>query len=115
MPDPYSIELGAALSAVRQAAFLCRAVQATITPAVLDKKDDSPVTVADFGSQAVVCRVVGDAFPGDPIIAEEDSAALRLPENKTFLTSVSGHIRNLGIDTTEDQICRWIDRGGAAS
>ena len=55
MPD-YAVELQTALSAVRAATRLCRSVQATITPEVLDKKDNSPVTVADFGSQAVVCR-----------------------------------------------------------
>jgi 3'(2'), 5'-bisphosphate nucleotidase len=112
MPD-YSRELHTALSAVRDASFLCRAVQANITPEVLDKKDNSPVTVADFGSQAVVCRVVGDAFPTDPIIAEEDSAALRSTENAEFLSAVTGQIRKLGIEADEPQACRWIDRGGA--
>ena len=47
---------------------------------VLSKADRSPVTVADFGSQALICRALAEAFPDDPLIAEEDSAELRRPE-----------------------------------
>ncbi len=112
MPD-YSAELAVALDAVRHAAQLCRAVQATITPEVLDKKDNSPVTVADFGSQAVICHTLGDAFPNDPIIAEEDSAALRSAENSAFLAGVCDQVRQLGHKATSEEICHWIDRGGA--
>lgn len=111
----YAIELQTALSAVRAATQLCRAVQATITPEVLDKKDNSPVTVADFGSQAVICRVLGDVFPNDPIIAEEDSAALRLPENAAFLNGICHEVQRLGIDATAEQIYQWIDRGDAVN
>ncbi len=109
----FETELQVALNAVRQASRLCRTVQTTITSEVLDKRDQSPVTIADFGSQAVVCRAVGDLFPADPIIAEEDSAALRWPENAPFLAAVCDHVRNLGVDATTDDICNWIDRGGA--
>lgn len=114
MPD-FAIELQIALSAVRAATRLCRAVQATITPEVLDKKDNSPVTVADFGSQAVICRVLGDAFPNDPIIAEEDSAALRNTENAGFLNGICREVQRLGIEATAQQICKWIDRGDAVN
>lgn len=111
----YATELQAALSSVRQASSLCRAVQATITPEVLDKKDNSPVTVADFGSQAIVCRTLGNSFPSDPIIAEEDSSALRWPENAGFLATIGEHIRRLGIEATTDAVCSWIDRGVTTS
>ena len=109
----FATELHTALSAVRQASQLCRAVQATITSEVLDKRDQSPVTIADFGSQAVVCRSISDSFPNDPIIAEEDSAALRSPENAAFLTAVCDHVRRLGINAGTSDVCGWIDRGGA--
>ncbi len=109
----FETELQVALNAVQQACRLCRTVQTTITSEVLDKRDQSPVTIADFGSQAVVCRIVGDHFPADPIIAEEDSAALRWPENAPFLAAVCDHIRRLGIDANSEDVCSWIDRGGA--
>lgn len=111
----FTTELQAALVAVEQASKLCRTVQTTITPDVLDKRDQSPVTIADFGSQAVVCRCIHQAFPADPIIAEEDSAALRWPENTAFLAAVCDHVSRLGIEADTDDVCGWIDRGSAMS
>jgi len=70
-------ELDVAIEAVRQAAEVCRRVQAGITNDILEKKDRSPVTVADFASQAIICGRIHDAFAADAIIAEEDSAELR--------------------------------------
>ena len=113
MPE-FEMELKAALQAVAQASRLCRTVQTTITPEVLDKRDQSPVTIADFASQAVICRGIGDTFPQDPIIAEEDSAALRAPENTAFLEAVREHIRQLGIEQSTGDACAWIDRGSAS-
>lgn len=106
-------ELQTALAAVRDAAKICRSVQATITSEMLEKKDKSPVTIADFGSQAVVCRVVGDAFPQDTIIAEEDSAELQVLENQPFLHRVHEEVCRQCMEASHDEICRWIDRGGA--
>lgn len=110
---PYAAELRTALAAVREAGRLCRAVQAQIDPGVLQKQDRSPVTVADFGSQALVCRAVGKAFPEDPIIGEEDASALRDPDNATLLERVVGHVRDLRPKATSDGICTWIDQGAA--
>jgi len=106
-------ELNVALSAVRDAARICRSVQANITPETLEKKDKSPVTIADFGSQAVVCRIVGNAFPADPIIAEEDSSELRNEENAPFLHLIHDEICRQCVQASKDEVCRWIDRGGA--
>jgi 3'(2'), 5'-bisphosphate nucleotidase len=113
MSTPYARELEIALAAVREAGLLCRAVQAEIDPGVLEKSDRSPVTVADFGSQALVCRALGEAFPDDPIIGEEDASALRDPDNGALLERVLGHVRDLRPGTTPDQACAWIDRGSA--
>ena len=70
MHRDYEHELEVAICAVRAAAEICRSVQATITPEVLEKEDRSPVTIADFGSQALVCRALEQAFPDDPVIGE---------------------------------------------
>ena len=48
MNNPYQRERDVAVEAVRQAARICQNVQATITSEVLEKKDRSPVTIADF-------------------------------------------------------------------
>jgi 3'(2'), 5'-bisphosphate nucleotidase len=108
-------ELSIAQEAVRHAARVCRNVQASITPDALEKKDKSPVTVADFASQAVICRAIGDAFPNDPIIGEEDAAELRTPENAPFLDRIRVEVAGIGIRADVDEICGWIDRGGAST
>ncbi len=118
MTSSYKHEQEVAIDAVRLAARLCRAVAAELSPEVLAKKDKSPVTVADFGSQALICRALAEAFPEDPIIAEEDAAELRQPENAPILDQVLRHVRAVGVDTgdrlTADEVCRWIDRGGTS-
>src|SRR5580700_9698058 len=89
----YEREQEVAVRAVREAARLCRVVGREISPEVLAKKDKSPVTVADFGSQALICRALAEAFPDDPVIAEEDSVELRQPENAGLLDRVLRHVR----------------------
>jgi 3'(2'), 5'-bisphosphate nucleotidase len=110
-----------AIGAVREASRLCRAVAAEISPDVLAKKDKSPVTVADFGSQALICRALIDAFPDDPVVAEEDAAELRSTSNRAILDRVRQHVRTTRqsasddeADLPADQICDWIDHGGAS-
>ncbi len=106
-------ELDTALAAVREAGLLCRSVQGLIDPGTLEKEDKSPVTVADFGSQALICRALGEAFPEDPVIGEEDSADLRQAGHESTLEQVVGHVRVQRPEADTDEVCRWIDRGGA--
>jgi len=110
---PYEREQQVAIEAVREAAGLCRAVQAQIAPEVLQKKDRSPVTVADFGSQALVCRRLAEEFPADPVIGEEDADALREAENAGLRAQVLDQVRVLRPDAGEDALLHWIDHGGA--
>lgn len=105
-------ELEVALSAVRQASQVCAAIQAEITPDTLAKEDKSPVTVADYSSQALICRALQHAFRGDSVIAEEDAAELRKPEQAGFLNKILGHLADTGILATGDAVCGWIDLGG---
>jgi 3'-phosphoadenosine 5'-phosphosulfate (PAPS) 3'-phosphatase len=120
MSRRYEWEREVAVQAVREAARLCWAVAGEISPEVLAKKDKSPVTVADFGSQALIARTLLEVFPDDPIIAEEDSAELRLPENATILDQVLRHVRDVRAAGASDmapdgeEVCRWIDRGGTS-
>lgn len=108
----YSYELQAGIAAVRQAARLCQTVQRSITADALEKKDKSPVTIADFGSQAIVCKAIGEAFPDDPIVGEEDSAELKEPGNEAFLTRIVEELSAVGLNGSPEDACRWIDRGG---
>ena len=106
-------ELNTAVAAVREAGQLCRTVQSLIDPGMLQKKDKSPVTVADFGSQALVCRTLGEVFPQDPVIGEEDSADLRQPGNEATMARVVTHVQDQRPTADHDTVCNWIDRGGA--
>lgn len=112
MAGQWERELQAGLDAVRKAAEVCRRVQSEITPDVLAKKDQSPVTVADFASQAIVCRSLEAAFPGDPVIGEEGAEELRQPDGAGFLDQVVRQLAAVGVASTGADVCRWIDRGG---
>lgn len=109
--SPFSDELQVALAAVRQATIACRSVQDGITTDSLAKKDKSPVTVADFASQAVICKALMDAFPDDPVIGEEGSADLRDEKGAPFLDQIVAECRNAGCEGSAEEICDWIDRG----
>jgi len=105
----------AALSAVRKAAVVCRGVQAKLVDAsTLEKKDKSPVTVADFASQAVVCSVLQEYFPDDGVVGEEDSEALRSDANSGLRGEVVAQAAiGLGRGVSEGQVLDYIDRGTA--
>ena len=113
MSLPHSNELDTALMAAREAAALCRAVRAGVDPGTLDKKDTSPVTVADYGSQALVCRALKAAYPDDPVVGEEDAADLRKPENSAILAAVVEHLKPYWPDVDADSALAMIDHGGA--
>lgn len=78
----YEKELETALTAVANASRLCRRARSTlVNRETLEKNDRSPVTIADFGSQALINAALMAAFPRDAIVAEEDSAALGKDES----------------------------------
>src|SRR5262245_8760751 len=107
-------ELRAAIDAVRAACRACRAVQERMVGAALEKRDKSPVTVADFASQAIVCRSLARELPGDPIVAEEASEELRRESNKRLRDAVVEHVRaEIGAAASTEEVLAWIDRGGA--
>jgi len=111
----YQLELKAGIEAVRAAANVCRAVQANlITADTLEKKDKSPVTVADFAAQAIVCAHLLKALPNDLMVGEEDSAELRADEEASLRASVVQHVaEQVGSEADEAQVLAWIDHGSA--
>jgi 3'(2'), 5'-bisphosphate nucleotidase len=72
------------------------------------------VTVADFGSQALVCRRIEQAFFDDPIIGEEDATSLTEPENAKLLERLVEHVGRVLPGAGADEIRAWIDRGGSS-
>ncbi len=106
----YEHQLRAAVAAVRAAADVCRKVQINlVTGEAMQKRDKSPVTVADFASQAIVCRMLRDTFPDVPVVGEEDSGELRADTDEALtLRAAIAHHSGLSVDRALDA----IDRGG---
>jgi 3'(2'), 5'-bisphosphate nucleotidase len=89
-------------------------VQQQLLGSVLEKADRSPVTVADFASQALICRTLQRAFPADAVVGEESAAELREEHNRALCDKVLAQIRPSFPEATPELVCSWIDLGGGA-
>lgn len=117
----YAKELEAACVAVRLASKLCRTVQRQLSDAEkVDKQDDSPVTVADYGAQVLVAWALQRADLGSTLsmVAEEDSASLRDPAGEGMLRRITALVNNAVVEAggeplTGDDVLRLIDLGAS--
>jgi 3'(2'), 5'-bisphosphate nucleotidase len=108
----YSREKTIAIQAVAEATQLCLHIQRDLVEtASLEKHDRSPVTIADFGSQALICRRLVKTFPHDAIVGEEDSIDLRRPEAAQHLRLVTEYVQRFHADANNEAVCQWIDKG----
>lgn len=106
----YGRELLTIVSAMVKAAEVCRSIQGKIGAGMLEKRDRSPVTVADYCSQAMICRALAEAFPSDPIVAEEDTTDLRTEEHRPVLERMHTELPELSIE----EILGHIDLGNGS-
>ncbi|MEM8874325.1 MAG: inositol monophosphatase family protein [Planctomycetota bacterium] len=98
--------LQAAEAAVRKAADVCQRVRAEmVTPESIEKKDRSPVTVADLASQAIVIEALEPL--GIPVVGEESADALRED------AAVRAKVCELA-GASEADVMRRLDAGGHA-
>ena len=113
MNSELASEKQVAIHAVLESIPLCQQVETDMEKEDTVKKEDgSPVTVADFATQAFICQVLGEAFPEDPIVAEEDSQELR--ENSQLMQRVTGYVNSFTKGALSTQaVCDLIDRGRA--
>ncbi|KAG7539119.1 Inositol monophosphatase-like [Arabidopsis suecica] len=118
----YEKELDAAKKAASLAARLCQKVQkALLQSDVQSKSDKSPVTVADYGSQAVVSLVLEKELSSEPfsLVAEEDSGDLRKDGSKDTLERITKLVNDTlateesfgGSTLSTDDLLRAIDCG----
>ena len=65
-----SLERTIGINAVLKASKLCQSVFLSIQKdqMSISKLDKSPVTIADFGAQAVVNYLISSSFPNDKIV-----------------------------------------------
>ncbi|WJX52755.1 Ca(2+)-binding ATP:ADP antiporter sal1 [Trifolium repens] len=118
----YDKELAAAKKAATLAARLCQKVQkALLQSDVHSKSDKSPVTVADYGSQALVSLMLQRELPSEPfsLVAEEDSGDLRKESGQDTLKRITELVndtlaneRSHSFSTlTTDDVLKAIDNG----
>jgi len=106
-------EIRFALKAARQAAMLVKDIQAEMVSDSLTKGDRSPVTVADFASQALVSHLLQSTFPFDPLVGEEDSSSLQKPDNQTTLGTITEFVQTRIQKASKKDVTDWIDYGSA--
>ena len=112
----YEKEVDVALNAIEAAAGITSHVQKNRQILVYEKSDISPVTVADFASQAVICRAIGTVFPEDTVMAEENSSEIAgepgfAGQIASMMTAATGE------EIPARDILKWVDfrgRQGAA-
>jgi len=101
-------------AAVRDAVKLCRRVQEHYLIANTKSAGDhkEPVTIADYGSQAIICRALMRHFPDDGVVSEESG--------EQFLQLVSAEQRSqvlalledaLGSALSERDLVDWLEHG----
>jgi HAL2 family 3'(2'),5'-bisphosphate nucleotidase len=95
--------------AVRLAAVLCREVQRYhFTES--RKVDDEPVTIADYGSQAIVLQAIHKHFPDDAVMAEESGRQfmdLCTPDQRERIAKLVSGV--LGRSVYETDLAKWLD------
>ncbi|XP_060674979.1 putative PAP-specific phosphatase, mitochondrial isoform X2 [Ziziphus jujuba] len=113
----YFRELQAAVDVVERACRLCLDVKSSLSAKsdgrIVEKNDQTPVTVADFGVQALVSLELGKLFPSIPLVAEEDSAFVRSNNLvEPVVNAVTGCLSSIDKSRTEADVLEAIDRGG---
>jgi 3'(2'), 5'-bisphosphate nucleotidase len=105
-------EREAGIEAVLKACRLCRDLQSAESYGdALGKRDGSPVTIADFGVQALVSLCLKASFPEDPLVAEEETCLLERRENVWMKSAVAWQVRRIFPDLSDRDIFNAIQRG----
>lgn len=111
MLDIQDVETAFAVRVVREAMRLASQVQSGMAMRGLTKSDLSPVTVADFGVQALIARALREAFPEAVLVGEESARDLEAPEAQPMLDLVVEFVGRFTPGATADSVCQWIDEG----
>lgn len=105
-----SPEVVTAIQAAIKASALCQRIRMDLVggESIL-KSDRSPVSIADYGSQAIICKLIRERFPNDAIVAEEDSKELRRPDHSKILEQVTTYVNAFVPTSSSKEVCSWID------
>lgn len=114
MPD-HAQRCQAAIDAVRLAAAVCKQVQQSLDQVrAITKDDKSPVTVADFASQAIIAKALRDNLDERLLlVGEESSTFLRDDDHAPHLQATLAAVQTVWPDATQDDLLAAIDLGAA--
>jgi 3'(2'), 5'-bisphosphate nucleotidase len=106
----YRKEKEIARSAIVAAMEITRRIQNGFSRGdTLTKADRSPVTIADFAVQAIVCKILNERLGPVAIVGEEDSEALKKSENREVLEKVLSFTSTDRKRLTPSQLFALID------
>lgn len=120
----YVQELEIAELAVQRAAILTKKVFHEKAKGTLSKDDKSPVTIGDFGAQALIIQAIKTNFPKDEIVGEEEASSLR--ENKELSSQIWNLVKQVKLEdeasdsllggplSSETAMLDAIDQGSSA-
>ncbi|ETN39320.1 3'(2'),5'-bisphosphate nucleotidase [Cyphellophora europaea CBS 101466] len=120
----YEQELKLALLAVARASILTKAVFSAKQKGTISKDDASPVTIGDYGAQALIISAVKKAFPSDEVVGEEEASTLRT--DKALSSKIWELVKDVKLDdaasdellggplASEDKMLDAIDAGNSA-
>jgi 3'(2'), 5'-bisphosphate nucleotidase len=120
----YQDELKVAELAVQRATILTKKVFHEKAKGTVSKDDKSPVTIGDFGAQALIIQAIKKNFPKDEIVGEEEASSLR--EQKTLSSRIWELVKDVKLDDpesdsvlggpvpSEDAMLDAIDQGNSA-
>ena len=100
----YRKELKVAELAVQRATLLTQHVFHEKAKGTISKDDKSPVTIGDFGAQALIIHAIRRNFPTDEIVGEEEASSLR--ENKDLSNQIWELVNTTKLDdeASEEQL-----------
>lgn len=86
--------------AVQRATLFTQKVFVEKSKGTLSKDDKSPVTIGDFGAQALILQAIRRNFPEDEIVAEEEASSLR--ENKELSGEIWNQVKDIKLEDAEN-------------
>jgi 3'(2'), 5'-bisphosphate nucleotidase len=99
------------IAAVQQAADLTRRL-ATEAVRASSKGDASPVTIADYGAQALICRALAHHYPDHAVVAEESGSVFMTlvpPQDRARIVRELTAITGETVD--ESKVVAWLNHG----
>ncbi|PYH77409.1 3',5'-bisphosphate nucleotidase [Aspergillus uvarum CBS 121591] len=85
--------------AVQRATLLTQKVFNEKAKGTVSKDDKSPVTIGDFGAQALIIQAIRKNFPNDEIVAEEEASTLR--EDKALSAEIWRLVKDIKLEDSE--------------